>query len=146
MAIFFNQGPEMTFFICMLFSVIAGYAIGTERENRGKPAGVGTHSLVIGGAMTFAFFSHVFAPNDPARIASQIVVGVGFLGAGIILRGDHGHVTNLTTAASIWFSSAIGMAIGFNYYLIAAFMVTYAVFVPRIPHVYPWHSDNQHDK
>lgn len=77
----------------------------------------------------------VLDQGDPGRIAAQIVTGVGFLGAGIILKRDDGGVQNLTTAASIWFSAGIGMSIGFGLYAIAAAATIFSVIVPRIPHI-----------
>lgn len=129
-------GLELDFVIDILLSLGAGIAIGAERESRGKPAGISTNSVVIGGAMLFTYLSAAVDPNSTSRIAAQIVTGIGFLGAGMILKGEiDGKVTNLTTAASIWFSAAIGMAIGFNFYIIALTAIAFAVLVPRIPHV-----------
>jgi len=97
--------------------------------------------------MIFTYISAlVDPPYSTSRIAAQIVTGIGFLGAGIILKGelfDHKDsdnalnkkVDNLTTAASIWFSGAIGMAIGFNFYFIAVVSIAFALIVPRIPKV-----------
>ena len=85
--------------------------------------------------MLFTYLSMAMDPSSPARIAAQIVTGVGFLGAGIILKTKQGTVSNLTTAASIWFSAAIGMAIGFGWFLIAGMAVLYAILVPTIPRV-----------
>lgn len=130
----FVTGHEMEFVLRLVFCLIGGLVIGIEREARGKNAGISTHSLVIGGAMLFTFISLYMDPNSPARIAAQVVTGVGFLGAGIILKSDDGKVINLTTAASIWFSAAIGMAIGFGWDLIAGVAIIYAAVVPRIPH------------
>ncbi len=126
---------EWVFLLHLLASLVAGVIIGAEREWRGKDAGISTHSLVIGGSMLFTYLSIVMDPSSPARIAAQIVTGVGFLGAGIILKNKKGTVTNLTTAASIWFSAAIGMAIGFGWFAIAGMGVIYAVLVPTIPRV-----------
>jgi len=128
-------GHEISFIIGLAIAVIAGTLIGIEREARWKPAGISTQSLVIGGAFIFTFMSTVLDPNSPARVAAQVVSGVGFLGAGIILKGGKGKITNLTTAASIWYAAAIGMTIGFGWYLIAVAAVVYAIFVPRIPHI-----------
>jgi len=128
-------GHEIEFLINIIICLIAGFLIGAERESRGKSAGISTQSLVIGGAMMFTFISLIMDPNSPSRIAAQIVTGIGFLGAGIILKGKKGKITNLTTAASIWFSASIGMAIGFKWYLIAIIAVLYSLIVPRIPHV-----------
>ena len=126
----------MDFLIDILFAFSAGFIIGAERESRGKPAGISTNSLVIGGAMLFTYISAAVDPNSTSRIAAQVVSGIGFLGAGMILKGEiDKKITNLTTAASVWFSAAIGMAIGFNFYLIALAAVIFAVLVPRIPHI-----------
>lgn len=129
-------GYEVRFLIDIGISLAAGFAIGAERESRGKPAGISTHCLVIGGAMIFTFLSSSIDPNSTSRIAAQIVSGIGFLGAGIILKSElEGRVTNLTTAAAIWFAGSIGMAIGFEFYFLAAVGTAFAVGVPRIPHI-----------
>ena len=129
-------GLQLEFLIDIIFALAAGFVIGAERESRGKPAGISTNSLVIGGAMLFTYLSAAVDPNSTSRIAAQVVSGIGFLGAGMILKGEvDKKITNLTTAASIWFSAAIGMAIGFNFYIIALAAVIFAVVVPRIPHI-----------
>ena len=136
------SGYELEFLIRLGLSLLCGLLIGTERELRGKPAGISTNSFVIGGAAMFTFVSLAVDPNSPARIAAQVVSGVGFLGAGMILKSDRdGTVTNLTTAASVWFSAAIGVALGFGWYLIAGAAVVYAVIVPRIPHISKLYQD-----
>lgn len=129
------RGEELELLLRLAVSLVCGFVIGIERESRGKPAGISTNSFVIGGAAMFTFVSLAVDPNSPARIAAQVVSGVGFLGAGMILKSDAGAVTNLTTAASVWFSAAIGMAIGFGWYLTALCATVYAVIVPRIPHI-----------
>lgn len=126
---------EITFLAKLLLSLITGFIIGTERELRGKAAGISTQCLVIGGAMIFTLLSGIADPDSPARIAAQIVTGVGFLGAGIILKSESGKVTNLTTAAEIWFAAAIGMLIGFGWHSIAVLAMFYAVIVARIPSI-----------
>jgi putative Mg2+ transporter-C (MgtC) family protein len=125
---------DPTFLVDLALCAIIGYLIGAERESRGKPAGIATQSLVIGGAMLFTYLSLIIDGESKTRIAAQIVSGVGFLGAGIILKGEHGIIKNLTTAASIWFAASIGMAIGFNYYLAAVLAAIYAIVVPKLPH------------
>ena len=132
----FLRGYELDFLIDIGLSLLAGFLIGAERESRGKPAGISTNSLVIGGAMLFTYLSVAVDPNSTSRIAAQVVSGIGFLGAGMILKGEvDKKITNLTTAASVWYSAAIGMAIGFNFYIIALAAVIFAVLVPRIPHI-----------
>ncbi|HRF60011.1 MAG TPA: MgtC/SapB family protein [Fimbriimonadaceae bacterium] len=100
--------------------VLLGAAIGWERELHGRPAGVRTHMLIVMGVVLICEVSRAFAPDDPARIASQIVTGIGFLGAGTILRTGP-EVRGLTSAASIWAVAAIGMAVsvGGPFYLVA---------------------------
>ncbi len=101
----------------VLASVIGG-AIGWEREHAHKPAGLRTHILICVGAALLTDLSVRVAaaatgPADPARIAAQVVTGVGFLGAGTIMQ-SRGSVMGLTTAATMWVVAAIGMAVGFG--------------------------------
>lgn len=134
---------ELDFLVNIGLSLLGGVLIGADRELKGKPSGIGTHCLVIGGSMIFTYISAIVDPNSTSRIAAQIVTGIGFLGAGIILKNevfdkkdadDSGpKVLNLTTAANIWFSAAIGMAIGFNFYFVAIVSIAFAVAVPHIP-------------
>ena len=129
-------GYEIRFLIDIGIVLGAGFAIGAERESRNKPAGISTHCLVIGGAMIFTFLSSLVDVNSSSRIAAQVVTGIGFLGAGIILKSEvEKKITNLTTAAAIWYAAAIGMAIGYQYYFLAAAATAFAVGVPRIPHI-----------
>ena len=131
-----GYGYQLGFLIDVGLSLLAGFLIGAERESRGKPAGISTHCLVIGGTMMFTYISAQVDPNSTSRIAAQIVSGIGFLGAGMILKSESTEkITNLTTAAAVWFAAAIGMAIGFNFYLMALVGIAFAVLVPRIPHI-----------
>jgi putative Mg2+ transporter-C (MgtC) family protein len=103
--------------IRLVLAAVLGGVIGLERQRRNKSAGVRTHMMVALGAALFSIVSvelpeRVGAPDsDPARIAAQIVTGVGFLGAGAILH-SRGFVVGLTTAASVWLAAAIGMTAG----------------------------------
>jgi putative Mg2+ transporter-C (MgtC) family protein len=131
-----GYGYQLDFLIDLGLSLLAGFLIGAERESRGKPAGISTHCLVIGGTMMFTYISSQVDPNSTSRIAAQIVTGIGFLGAGMILKSESTEkITNLTTAAAVWFAAAIGMAIGFNFYFMALVAIAFAVLVPRIPHI-----------
>jgi len=103
----------------LLFACLAGGLIGVEREFRDKSAGFRTLILICLGATLFTMMSPRFAAvGDPGRIAAGIVSGIGFLGAGVILR-DRGRIMGLTTAATIWMTAAIGMAIGGGQFLLA---------------------------
>lgn len=102
----------------LLLAMALGGVIGWQRESAEKPAGFRTHILVAVGAALFTLISAVgfFGSGaDPARVASNIVVGIGFLGAGTIFRTS-GSVQGLTTAASLWTVAAIGTAAGVGYY------------------------------
>ena len=117
----------------IVIALILGLALGIEREYRGHPAGIRTMALVSIGACLFTALGLVPAfgvKTDPTRIAAQVVTGVGFLGAGAILR-QGGDVRGLTTAASIWVVASLGMAVGFGYYAIAAF-TTFLVIVTLV--------------
>ncbi len=110
----------------LIVAALLGLAVGFEREIHGHPAGLRTHMLVAMGSGLFTVLSiHGFGtpslatPIDPTRIAAQIVSGIGFLGAGAILK-DGIVIRGLTTAASLWATSAVGMAAGAGEYVIAA--------------------------
>lgn len=104
----------------LLIAAVLGGIIGFEREWTGKSAGLRTYALVAFGACLFSVLSFAFSglPSfDPARVLSQIVVGVGFLGAGLIIV-QGGKVRGLTTAAGLWVTAAIGAAVGLKLYFI----------------------------
>lgn len=102
----------------LALAVLLGGAIGLERELRGKPAGLRTNVLICIGATLFTVLSqHISAGRgDPGRIAAQILTGIGFIGAGTILH-LRGSITGLTSAATIWVVTAIGMAVGSSAYV-----------------------------
>jgi putative Mg2+ transporter-C (MgtC) family protein len=119
---------EMILRIGLAFA--AGAVIGYEREVVHRPAGLRTHMLVAAGsaAFTLASLTGFSGPaNDPARVAAQIVSGIGFLGAGTIFRTENA-VRGLTTAASVWLVAAIGMLMGTGSYVVAV-VTTLAGFV-----------------
>lgn len=130
---------QLEFLILLALSFICGALIGGEREYKRKPAGLRTHILVVTASMLFAYMSHEFGAGDPTRIAAQIVSGVGFLGAGLILKTGGNRIDNVTTAASIWFAASVGLALGFEYYFIAVVASVYAVIVGFLPH-HPFRS------
>lgn len=144
-AFFAGLDPVTQQFLAGLgLSIFLGYLMGAERELRGKDAGISTHIFVMGGSMLFTLLSMIVDPESKSRIAAQIVSGIGFLGAGLILK-EGASVRNLTTAASIWFSSAIGMAIGFGYFTIAIVSGVMGVLIPRIPHFNARAYDEYHE-
>ena len=108
----------------LALSAVLGALIGLEREYRGYPAGVRTMALVCLGSALFADMSTLYGGDD--RIAAQIVTGIGFLGAGLIFREGY-TVKGVTTAATIWTTAAIGVAIGIEAYIVAVFCTLFAV-------------------
>jgi putative Mg2+ transporter-C (MgtC) family protein len=110
-----------------------GALIGYERERAEKPAGFRTLVLVCLGATLFTIASRYgFGPlSDPSRVAAGIVIGIGFLGAGTIIRGE--HIVGLTTAAAIWTVAAIGLALGAGLYVVAGVTTVIVLFVLRFP-------------
>ncbi|HYL06922.1 MAG TPA: MgtC/SapB family protein [Candidatus Udaeobacter sp.] len=121
-----------------------GLVIGAERQYRGHPAGLRTMALISAGSCMFTGLGLVpefGGKTDPTRIAAQIVTGVGFLGAGSILRQGE-EVRGLTTAASIWVAASLGMAVGFGYYAVAIIsmllvLVTLVALKPLEDRVFP---------
>jgi len=102
----------------IVLAVLEGGIIGAEREYREKAAGFRTIILITLGATLFTIFSiHIGAPSNPDRIAANVITGIGFIGAGAILRNEFG-ITGVTTASTIWLSAAVGMGIGGGYYAI----------------------------
>jgi len=110
--------PQIYYLGQMLLAIVLGGIVGWQREVRGKAAGARTYALVTAGSTLFTILSATAFPGDQARIAAQIVTGIGFLGAGAILHRES-RIVGLTTAAGLWIAAAIGMAVGLHYYFIA---------------------------
>jgi putative Mg2+ transporter-C (MgtC) family protein len=102
-----------------VLAALLGGALGIERQLLGREAGVRTYAAVSLGSCVFALVSLHALPTPSPVIAAGMVTGVGFLGAGMILR-EGGHVVGLTTAATAWATAAVGMLVGFGMYLLAA--------------------------
>ena len=130
------MGIEVEIILRLLLATALGAIIGFQRERAGKPAGLRTHVLISLGAAVFTVASiYGFgAASDPARIAAGVLVGVGFLGAGVILRTGEGIVAGLTTAATIWVVASIGLAAGAGMYLVAAVAAVLILIVLYLPH------------
>src|SRR4030095_3861642 len=118
-----------------LLALAAGIILGSEREFKDKAAGLKTITVICLGSALFAIISYKVgvADNETTRIASYIVSGVGFIGAGVIFK-DGANVSGLTTAGIIWVAAAVGTAIGFGeFYLAATFMIASLVIVFSSP-------------
>jgi putative Mg2+ transporter-C (MgtC) family protein len=110
---------QLTSSLQLILAALFSMVIGLDRERRHRPAGLRTHMLVGLGACLFTSLSfYAFPGSDPARVAANIVVGIGFLGAGTIIQRKH-DVHDLTTAASIWATAAVGMAVGTGAWFLA---------------------------
>lgn len=120
-----------------LLAVALGGLIGWERERHGREAGIRTYGAVALGACVFALIStHVTTGSNPNVIAAGVVTGVGFLGAGVILR-EGGSVVGLTTAATLWSTASVGLAIGYGMYILgilASVIVFGLLAVHHLPH------------
>lgn len=130
------MGIEVEAILRLLLATALGAIIGFQRERAGKPAGLRTHILICLGAALFTVASiYGFgAASDPSRIAAGVLVGVGFLGAGIIMRTGEGIVAGLTTAATIWAVAGIGLAAGAGLYLVSAVAAVLILIVLYLPH------------
>lgn len=105
--------------LLLILAALLSMIVGMDRERRHRPAGLRTHMLVGIGACLFTRLSiDAFPGSDPARLAAQIVTGIGFLGAGTIIQRKS-NVHDLTTAASIWATAAIGMSVGSGAWFLA---------------------------
>ncbi|TKJ30060.1 MAG: magnesium transporter MgtC [Chloroflexi bacterium B3_Chlor] len=103
----------------LILAAFFGFLIGLEREFRGQAAGERTHALVALGAAAFALISgRAFPGGDTARVAAGVVTGIGFLGAGMILKKEGAKIEGLTTAAGLWAVGSMGLAIGAGMYLL----------------------------
>ncbi|HMQ35574.1 MAG TPA: MgtC/SapB family protein [Chloroflexaceae bacterium] len=132
------QGVPWELVLRMAVAALLGGLVGVEREYSGHSAGLRTNILVAVGACLFTVISIEGFPStnvsDPARVAAQIVSGIGFLGAGAVFR-DGNRVRGLTTAATIWLVAAMGMAVGAGLYdlAVAAVVMTLTVLVVLAP-------------
>ena len=114
-----NMINELGMLADLLLSVLLGFVIGFERKLRFKEAGIRTHTIVcVGSALMMIISKYAFTAADSARVAAQIVTGVGFLGAGMIVYRRN-EVRGLTTAAGVWATAGVGMACGGRLYLVA---------------------------
>jgi putative Mg2+ transporter-C (MgtC) family protein len=139
LSLLFDSSGELQVFWRLVLAATLGGLIGIEREIHGRPAGFRTHLLVTVGACLMMVVSEAYyfkygmlaadsvVRLDPSRVAAQIVTGIGFLGAGAIIKDGHA-VRGLTTAACLWVAAGIGMAVGVGIYLPALFVTALALF------------------
>ena len=129
---------ELEFLISILIAVILGFAIGYERKLRFKEAGIRTHTIVCAGsALIMVVSKYGFGDSveaDASRVAAQIVSGIGFLGAGIIIYRKH-EIHGLTTAAGVWATSGVGMATGAGLYIVATGATVIIIAIQCLFHV-----------
>lgn len=106
--------------IKLVLALICGGVLGLERGRKKRPAGFRTYMLVCIGAtlvmMTNEYISALYQTGDPSRMGAQVISGIGFLGAGTIITTGHNRVKGLTTAAGLWASACVGLAIGIGFY------------------------------
>lgn len=129
------SGNNLEIFGQLFLAALLGSFLGLERELARKTAGIRTYALVSMGSALFSIISIIAFREfigstsfDPSRIASQIVVGIGFIGAGLIVFHDS-RIQGLTTAAGLWVAAGIGMAVGYRLYLIAFFSAFLTLFI-----------------
>lgn len=152
---FDDLGEFVIVVIRLMFAALLGGLLGFEREQRGKAAGIRTHMLVCMGAALFIFIPQQAGISDSemSRVIQGVIAGIGFLCAGtIITRNDEKDASGLTTAAGIWFTAAIGIAVGLGreqtavLCTVLAWMVLYVVpfFSRAIRNKSPRHNENDH--
>jgi len=126
---------EILMALRLLLAAALGAIIGSQRERANKPAGLRTHTLICVGSALFTVASiYGFGvAADPSRLAAGIVAGIGFLGAGAIIRTRE-HLVGLTTAATIWSVAAIGLAAGAGLYIISAITTAVVLIILLLPH------------
>ena len=133
-----NSINDTSIILRLVLAVLFGGAIGFERGRSGRPAGLRTHILVCLGSalaiMTNQYIYEFFGASDPTRMAAQVISGIGFLGAGtIIVTGRH-QVKGLTTAAGLWATACMGLAIGIGFYKAAIVTCVLIVFTTVVLH------------
>lgn len=126
---------ELEMVIRLVVAAVLGALVGLQRESAGKSAGIRTLALISLGAALFTVVSiFAFDAADPARIAANVVTGIGFLGAGTIMRRGEGIIEGMTTAATIWAVAAVGIAAGSGMYLISVATAILILVLLVLPH------------
>lgn len=132
-----SLSTDLEMFFRVIFACFLGGLIGWERERHRNiiSAGIRTYGAISLGACAFGIVGMYLVDADPSRVAAQVVTGIGFLGGGIIFRqGD--YVTGLTTAATLWATAAVGLAVSAGLYLtslLIAILIYLLLYLPRLP-------------
>ena len=132
-----GQTPIYDILIRLALALLFGAVIGFERERDSQPAGLRTHMILVLGACLAAIISEEMGArfgSDPTRLAAQVISGIGFLGAGAILRFGF-NIKGLTTATTLWTMAIVGLAVGFGYYLLAALTTVFMIIILTIMNV-----------
>lgn len=139
----FRELTLLSVLIRSLLATVLGGLLGLERGMKNRPAGMRTYMLVSLGAamvmMTNQYISQVFQTGDPARMAAQVVSGIGFLGAGTIIVTSRSQIKGLTTAAGLWAAAAMGLAVGIGFYEAALIGSVLIYFILSILHEFDDH-------
>lgn len=134
----FTELTPLSVFLRLLLAVICGGIIGIERGRKHRPAGLRTHMLVcLGSALamiTNQYIVGMYQVADPARLGAQVISGIGFLGAGTIIVTRHQQVIGLTTAAGLWASACMGLAIGIGFFEGALMGCAFIIFIILVMH------------
>ncbi len=112
-----------------------GFAVGWEREVRGHPAGSRTFALVAAGSAAFSAIALDAFPATAEKLIAGIVTGIGFIGAGVVLRDPKGHVHGLTTAAAVWSIASVGVIAGSARFVLAALIAVLFVVILELPSI-----------
>lgn len=131
---------EFYFLFKVLLAFVAGGVIGWEREKVGKEAGIRTFGFLCAGACSFTVIAEIFSPDSAARIIANIVVGVGFMGGGVIYRVHGGDYSahGLTTASSLWVTATVGIMIGIGLYFLALGLIIMTLALLHLPSSKIW--------
>ena len=129
----FTEFNDVSVSVRLLLALLMGGFIGMERGRHGRAAGMRTHVLVcVGACMTALVGLFMSDTSDATRIAAQVISGIGFLGAGTIMIRNQSIVTGLTTAAGVWCTATIGIALGYGFYLAALIATVITIFTAAL--------------
>jgi putative Mg2+ transporter-C (MgtC) family protein len=130
-----DLGLDIEIVIRIVLAFLMGALIGLERERHGSSAGIRTYGAICLGSCVFGIVSMLVPGADHSRISAQVVSGIGFLGGGIIFRSGQNSVMGLTTAATLWATAAVGLAVALGLYLISlltSILIYTLLFLPRL--------------